>query len=35
VLVVVGLLLVTGAWTEMMLWLRGWLAATGLGESAL
>ncbi len=34
VLVVVGLLLVTGAWTEMMLWLRGWLAATGLGEGA-
>ncbi len=35
VLVVVGLLLVTGAWTEMMLWLRAWLSATGLGESAL
>ena len=35
VLVVVGLLLVTGAWTEMMAWLRAWLAATGLGESAL
>jgi cytochrome c-type biogenesis protein len=34
VLVLVGLLLVTGAWTEMMLWLRGWLAATGLGEGA-
>ncbi len=34
VLVVVGLLLVTGAWGEMMLWLRGWLAVTGLGESA-
>jgi cytochrome c-type biogenesis protein len=33
VLVVVGLLLVTGAWTEMMQWLRSWLAATGLGES--
>ena len=35
VLVVVGLLLVTGAWTEMMAWLRAWLAATGLAESAL
>ena len=35
VLVLVGLLLVTGAWTEMMQWLRSWLAATGFGESAL
>lgn len=35
VLVLVGLLLVTGAWTEMMGWLRSWLAVTGLGESAL
>jgi cytochrome c-type biogenesis protein len=35
VLVVVGLLLVTGAWTEMMQWLRSWLAATGFGESVL
>lgn len=34
VLVLVGVLLVTGAWTEMMVWLRGWLAATGLGEGA-
>lgn len=34
VLVVVGLLLVTGAWTEMMAWLRSWLAVTGLGEGA-
>ncbi|MGY1738037.1 cytochrome c biogenesis CcdA family protein [Geodermatophilus sp. SYSU D00684] len=34
VLVLVGLLLVTGAWTEMMGWLRSWLAVTGLGESA-
>ena len=32
---VVGLLLVTGAWTEIMQWLRSWLAATGFGESAL
>ena len=35
VLVVVGVLLVTGAWTEMMSWLRSWLAAAGVGESAL
>jgi cytochrome c-type biogenesis protein len=35
VLVLVGVLLVTGAWTEMMQWLRSWLAATGFGESAL
>jgi cytochrome c-type biogenesis protein len=35
VLVVVGLLLVTGAWTDIMQWLRSWLAATGFGESAL
>ena len=35
VLVVVGLLLVTGAWTELMQWLRSWLATTGLGESSL
>jgi cytochrome c-type biogenesis protein len=35
VLVVVGLMLVTGAWTEMMQWLRSWLAATGFGDSAL
>ncbi len=35
VLVAVGVLLVTGAWTEMMQWLRSWLAATGFGESFL
>jgi cytochrome c-type biogenesis protein len=35
VLVVVGLLLVTGAWTEMMGWLRSWLAATGFAETSL
>ncbi len=34
VLVVVGLLLVSGAWGEMMAWLRAWLAVTGLGEAA-
>jgi cytochrome c-type biogenesis protein len=35
VLVLVGVLLVTGAWTEIMQWLRSWLAATGFGESAI
>ena len=35
VLVLVGLLLLTGAWTELMSWLRSWLATTGLGESSL
>jgi cytochrome c-type biogenesis protein len=34
-LVLVGILLVTGAWTELMQQLRSWLAETGLGESAL
>src|SRR5215210_4857175 len=35
ILVLVGVLLLTGAWTEMMQWLRSWLAATGFGESVL
>jgi cytochrome c-type biogenesis protein len=35
VLILVGLLLLTGAWGELMAWLRSWLAATGFGESAL
>jgi len=35
VLVLVGLLLLTGAWAELMQWLRSWLAATGFGDSAL
>jgi cytochrome c-type biogenesis protein len=35
VLVVVGLLLVTGAWTEMMEWLRSWLASSGFLETSL
>lgn len=35
VLVIVGLLLLTGAWTEMMIWLRAWLAARGYATSAL
>jgi cytochrome c-type biogenesis protein len=34
VLIVVGLMLVTGAWTELMGWLRSWLASSGLAESA-
>ena len=32
VLVLVGLLLVTGAWTELMGWLRSWLATTDSGS---
>lgn len=35
VLVVVGLMLLTGAWTELMGWLRSWLATTGLAETSL
>ena len=35
VLVLVGLMLVTGAWTELMGWLRSWLAATGFAETSL
>jgi cytochrome c-type biogenesis protein len=34
-LVVLGLLLVTGAWDAVMMWLRAWLAATGLGSSVV
>ena len=35
VLVIVGLLLLTGAWAEGMSWLRSWLGSTGFLESAL
>ena len=35
VLVLVGLLLLTGAWTEMMQWLRSWLATNGFAETSL
>jgi cytochrome c-type biogenesis protein len=35
VLVLVGILLVTGLWTDLMQWLRAWLATSGLGESTL
>lgn len=34
-LLVLGLLLVSGLWDGMMLWLRSWLAATGLGTSSI
>ncbi len=34
-LVLLGLLLLTGMWDGFMIWLRAWLAATGLGTSAL
>lgn len=32
-LVLLGLLLLTGWWDGLMIWLRAWLAATGLGTS--
>lgn len=32
VLVVVGLLLLTGLWGEGMIWFRSWLASTGFGD---
>jgi cytochrome c-type biogenesis protein len=35
VLVLIGLLLLTGAWAELMRWLQGWLAANGLAETSL
>ncbi|MGY2128763.1 cytochrome c biogenesis CcdA family protein [Blastococcus sp. SYSU DS0617] len=35
VLVLIGLLLLTGAWAEMMRWLQGWLAASGLADTSL
>ncbi len=35
VLVIIGLLLLTGAWSEMMRWLQSWLAANGLAETSL
>lgn len=35
VLVIVGLLLLTGVWAELMQWLRSWLAANGLAGSVL
>ena len=35
VLVLVGLLLMTGLWADLMGWLRSWLAATGFAETSL
>ena len=35
VLIVLGVLLVTGGWDGLMIWLRAWLAATGFGTAAL
>lgn len=34
-LVVLGVLLLTGVWDSLMIWLRAWLAATGLGTTSL
>jgi cytochrome c-type biogenesis protein len=34
-LVVLGLLLLTGLWDGLMIWMRAWLATTGLGTSYL
>ena len=34
-LIVLGVLLVTGAWDSIMMWMRSWLASTGLGSSVI
>ncbi len=34
-LVLLGVLLLTGLWDGLMVWMRAWLAATGLGTSSL
>jgi len=34
-LIVLGVLLVSGLWESFMIELRGWLASTGLGTSDL
>ena len=34
-LIVLGVLLLTGWWDALMIWLRAWLGATGLGTSSL
>ena len=34
-LVLLGILLVTGWWDALMNWLRAWLAATGFGTASL
>ena len=33
-LILLGILLVTGGWDHIMVWLRSWLASTGFGTSA-
>lgn len=33
-LILLGILLVTGGWDHIMMWLRSWLASTGFGTSA-
>ncbi|SCX60273.1 cytochrome c-type biogenesis protein [Klenkia marina] len=35
VLIVLGLLMVTGSWDAIMIWARAWLATTGLGTSVV
>ncbi|SMO97633.1 hypothetical protein SAMN06273567_111139, partial [Geodermatophilus aquaeductus] len=34
-LIVLGILLLTGWWDALIIWLRAWLGATGLGTSSL
>jgi cytochrome c-type biogenesis protein len=34
-MIALGILLLTGWWDALMIWLRAWLGATGLGSSAL
>ncbi|MDT0275553.1 cytochrome c biogenesis CcdA family protein [Blastococcus goldschmidtiae] len=34
-MILLGILLLTGWWDALMIWLRAWLGATGLGSSAL
>lgn len=34
-LIVLGLLLLTGTWDSIMIWMRAWLATTGLGTSVV
>lgn len=34
-LIALGVLLVTGTWDQLMIWLRSWLAATGLGTTSI
>jgi len=34
-LIVLGVLLLTGTWDSIMIWMRAWLATTGLGTSVI